>query len=63
MCEGDFEENQPNGKLSAIYYDGHTFTGNMVSRKKEGLGKEEWPDGSLYNGTYKNDEFNGNGIF
>ena len=37
------------------------YTGDRVDGKKEGNGKYEWNDGSVYEGEFSNDQINGKG--
>ena len=39
------------------------YNGIIIDGKKEGKGKLIYPDGSFYEGNFKNDLFNGKGIF
>ena len=39
------------------------YIGNIIDGKKEGKGKLIYPDGTYYEGNFKNDLFNGKGIF
>ncbi len=38
-----------------------TYTGDRVDGKKQGNGKFEWTDGSIYEGEFSEDKINGNG--
>lgn len=46
---------------SAVTEKNGTYTGERIDGKKEGTGKFEWVNGSIYEGEFSNDEINGQG--
>ena len=47
------------------YFDKETgikYTGDYLNNQKFGIGKLVWPNGEQYEGEFKNDKFNGNGV-
>lgn len=38
-----------------------TYTGERIDGKKQGTGKYEWKDGTIYEGEFSNNEINGHG--
>lgn len=60
---GEINNNVPNGKGKEVFCsDNSTFEGNFVNGKKS-FGKYSWPDGSVYNGEFDDDQFHGFGEY
>lgn len=56
------EINQPAESMSNIITETNgKYTGQRVDGKKQGYGKYEWNDGSVYEGEFKDDKINGQG--
>ena len=41
--------------------NGETYLGSIQDNKRYGIGRCVWPDGSVYEGEWKNDRFEGQG--
>lgn len=57
--EGEFKENERQGKGREIYPDNSWYEGNFHNGKKNGKGKYNLADGSLYEGQFLNGNING----
>lgn len=61
--EGQFVENQFEGKGKLTFKDGRQFNGDFKGGKKDGQGTMIQADGNKYIGSWKNDQMHGIGIF
>ena len=57
-----FEYTYTNEKEESITGN-RIYEGNFIDGKRDGNGKEVWPNGTIYSGQFKNDLKHGNGIF
>ena len=61
--EGEFKNNQINGKGIYKWNDGDVYKGDFLNGKMNGNGIYEWPNGRTYEGEYINGIKEGKGIF
>ena len=58
----EFDNNLPNGHGEIIYLDDQTnYEGNIINGIKDGFGKLKFKDGTIYEGEFKDDKYNGKG--
>lgn len=61
--EGDFVNNNIEGKGTYKWKDGRRYTGLWKDNKMNGYGVLDWPDGKRYDGNYLEDKKHGRGTF
>ncbi|CAF4929612.1 unnamed protein product [Rotaria sp. Silwood1] len=59
--EGQFKDNNFNGKGTYYYANGNQYTGDWVDDKKSGKGVFTWANGNQYKGQFKDDNKHGKG--
>lgn len=53
--EGEFLENNIEGKGTMTWTDDSTYTGDFLDGKADGFGVKKYSDGSIYEGEWKQD--------
>jgi hypothetical protein len=60
--EGEFKNDEMNGKGVYVWWDGKTYNGDWKKGKMHGKGEFWWPDGSIFRGEYQEDQRHGEGM-
>ena len=63
IYEGEFRDDNINGKGKWSYPDGRINDGIFVKCKKSGHGWINWVNGDVYTGEWKNNKINGKGKY
>lgn len=50
-------------KVKVTFEGGIEYFGEIMDGKREGRGKQLWPDGTFYDGEWRDDMANGKGVF
>jgi len=61
--EGEFYENQFEGKGVLSFKNGQKYDGEFKNGKKEGHGTMQFQNGNKYIGSWKEDQQNGMGVY
>lgn len=61
--KGEFKNGEMDGNGINYFTDGSIYKGRYVGGLKNGKGCYEWPNGKKFEGTWLNNELNGNGIY
>ena len=60
--DGEGEQVDENGRVQKGPFtlrNGATYTGQWLDGMRDGIGQQLWPDGSRYEGQWRNDKANG----
>lgn len=63
VYEGNFTNNQPNGKGVLVYDNGDKYEGDFLNGQRHGKGVLYFADKQIYEGDFKNDEKTGKGTY